>query len=239
MSSHASDFAVSPPAVLIIGLENSRDTTLADRLRAAGCSVHAAADAASGLECAATVQPDVVLLSDGIPDADPLDVCRQIRIRANRSQPLVVLTPMASPAADGSNGTQTLEARVANDEHGIQRLTRVLLALADNAAASETSNDTLSLAGLTIDFGRHLATSDGRDLRLTPTEFRLLWTLARQPGRVFTRQQLTLSSGGTSGRTQVRTIDAHIKSIRQKLGARAELVETVHGVGYRFREQTP
>jgi DNA-binding response OmpR family regulator len=239
MSSHASNITASPPAVLIIGLRDAQDATLANRLRAAGCTVHSATDVPSGLECAASLQPDVVLLSEGLSDADPLDVCRRIRLRASRSQPLVVLTPMPSPPAHLNDAQPTLESRLANDDRGIQRLTRVLRTLAACGTMVENTPEALCVAGLTIDFSRHLATSDGRNLRLTPTELRLLWTLASQPGRVFTRQQLTISSGGVRGRTHARTIDAHVKSIRQKLGPRAELVETVHGVGYRLRERSP
>jgi two-component system phosphate regulon response regulator PhoB len=87
-----------------------------------------------------------------------------------------------------------------------------------------------------MDRRRHSASIDGRPLNLTPTEFRLLWTLASEPGSVFDRQHLsrTCHISGTTGRAA--TIAVHIKAVRGKLGDRSDLIETVHGVGYRFRE---
>jgi DNA-binding response OmpR family regulator len=73
-------------------------------------------------------------------------------------------------------------------------------------------------------------------LSLTPTEFRLLWELVRRPGYVLSRSELTRTCKGSENAVQARTIDAHIKSIRRKLRDRAHLIETVHGVGYRFQE---
>src|SRR5205807_10251221 len=82
---------------------------------------------------------------------------------------------------------------------------------------------------------RHKASPRGRDLDLTPTEFRLLETLVRQPGRAFTRAQLRGGAIGEGAIVLDRTIDVHIKTPRRKLGS-ADFIETVRGVGYRFRE---
>ena len=83
---------------------------------------------------------------------------------------------------------------------------------------------------------RHRAFVEGRELDLTPTEFRLLECLLRQPGRAFSRHQLMDAAIGEGAIVLERTIDVHIKTLRRKLGA-ADLIETVRGVGYRFREQ--
>jgi DNA-binding response OmpR family regulator len=77
---------------------------------------------------------------------------------------------------------------------------------------------------------------DGRTLHLTPTEFKLLWELARRPGEVLTRADLTTLCRGANSAVQARTVDAHIKSIRSKLQEHAQRIETVYGVGYRFQE---
>ncbi len=89
-----------------------------------------------------------------------------------------------------------------------------------------------------IDRVRHRAYASGRELELTPTEFRLLECLLRQPGRAFTRHQLMDAAIGEGAIVLERTIDVHIKTLRRKLGA-ADLIETVRGVGYRFRERRP
>jgi two-component system phosphate regulon response regulator PhoB len=90
---------------------------------------------------------------------------------------------------------------------------------------------------LEIDRINHVVRLDGTELQLTPTEFRLLWTIARQPGRPFSRHELMDICRGEDANALERTIDVHIRSLRQKLGDRAEMVETVRGVGYRFRPE--
>jgi two-component system phosphate regulon response regulator PhoB len=90
--------------------------------------------------------------------------------------------------------------------------------------------------GVRIDRVRHRAFVAGRELELTPTEFRLLECLLRQPGRAFTRHQLMDAAIGEGALVLERTIDVHVKTLRKKLDA-ADLIETVRGVGYRFRER--
>jgi two-component system phosphate regulon response regulator PhoB len=92
--------------------------------------------------------------------------------------------------------------------------------------------------GVRIDRLRHQAYAGGRQLDLTPTEFRLLECLLRQPGRAFTRSQLMEAAIGGGAVVLERTIDVHVKTLRRKLDA-ADLIETVRGVGYRFRESEP
>ncbi len=88
-----------------------------------------------------------------------------------------------------------------------------------------------------IDRHRHRALLEGEELALTPTEFRLLESMLRQPGRAFTRYDLMAAAIGEDAVVLERTIDVHIKSLRKKLGNAADLIETVRGVGYRFREE--
>jgi two-component system phosphate regulon response regulator PhoB len=90
--------------------------------------------------------------------------------------------------------------------------------------------------GVTIDRQRHRAWVDGGEVSLTPTEFRLLEVLLRQPGRAFTRHELMDSAIGEDAIVLERTIDVHIKSLRRKLGDAGDFIETVRGIGYRFRE---
>jgi two-component system phosphate regulon response regulator PhoB len=97
--------------------------------------------------------------------------------------------------------------------------------------------DRVTVQGLEIDRVNHQVKVNGNELLLTPTEFRLLWVLARQPGRPFSRHELMDSSRGEDANALERTIDVHIRSLRQKLDEQADLIETVRGVGYRFRPQ--
>ena len=98
--------------------------------------------------------------------------------------------------------------------------------------------DRVSLHGIEIDRTLHTCRLEGEELALTPTEFRLLWTLIRQPGRPFSRNELMDTSRGEDANSLERTIDVHVRSLRQKLGDKADLVETVRGIGYRFATET-
>src|SRR5207302_6630285 len=105
-------------------------------------------------------------------------------------------------------------------------------------AAVDTS-DIVEHLGVRIDRHRHQAYVAGQELDLTPTEFRLLECLVRQPGRAFARSQLMDAAIGEGAIVLERTIDVHIKTLRKKLGAKQDYIETVRGVGYRFRETAP
>ena len=90
--------------------------------------------------------------------------------------------------------------------------------------------------GLSVDLDAHRAQSDGQEVVLTATEFKLLAELFKSPGRVLTRDQLLNTVWGYEFEGYARTVDTHVRRLRQKLGPHAELVETVRGVGYRFKD---
>ena len=96
-----------------------------------------------------------------------------------------------------------------------------------------------SKLGVIVDRRRHQATAEGKPLELTRSEFRLLDTLIRQPGRVFHRTELIDAALGEDTMVMERTIDVHIRALRRKLADRADVIETVRGVGYRFRDTEP
>jgi two-component system phosphate regulon response regulator PhoB len=120
----------------------------------------------------------------------------------------------------------------------IKPLVQRIKALMRRKQAVDSAGDVISSHGIEIDRTQHRATVDEQELRLTPTEFRLLWSLLRQPGRAFSRQELMEAAMGDDALVLERTIDVHIKSLRQKLGSHAERIETVRGVGYRLREES-
>ena len=103
-------------------------------------------------------------------------------------------------------------------------------------AETVNSASVIEIGGVVVDRHRHRALHDGEELPLTPTEFRLLEVLLRQAGRAFTRHELMDSAIGEDAIVLERTIDVHVKALRKKLGSAADLIETVRGVGYRFRE---
>ena len=114
-----------------------------------------------------------------------------------------------------------------------------LKALRRRRTTEGVSDEVTSKLGVTVDRRRHQAASESKTIQLTRSEFRLLDTLIRQPGRVFHRAELIDAALGEDTMVMERTIDVHIRALRRKLGERAELIETVRGVGYRFRDSEP
>lgn len=227
------------PAILIIGRSTDWRRRLEDRLHRAGCDVMTASNAKQGIDQAVAVGPDVVMLGHNLNDVDSLDICRRIRNRLEPDQaPAFFLAPNGD-STTSERAASTLDestfAPAMSVDHGVE----ILLAGRSDTQpppTTERERDVIRTGPLSLNAGRHHAELDGKDLDLTPTEFRMLWTLLQNPGHVFDRKQLT-EICRIRGRTgQKRTVDVHIKSIRKKLGSRAEFIETVYGVGYRFRE---
>lgn len=117
----------------------------------------------------------------------------------------------------------------------VKPLIERIKALLRRRNAPAEAGDKVSIEGIEIDRTNHIVIRDGSELQLTPTEFRLLWTLARQPGRTFTRNELLDCCRGEDANSMERTIDVHVRALRRKLGDDADLIETVRGVGYRCR----
>jgi DNA-binding response OmpR family regulator len=223
---------MTKPSVLIIGKDGSLRQRLESGLRTAGCRVVTAPDSREAIQRVAEAAPDIVMLGQDLPDADSLEVCRQIRQQLHpRRAPVFLLTPEGE--VDEVLGGR--EAGVDVDGRGwnfVEYGFGALLAWIDAAGGV---HDRVTYGRLELDRRRFTVTVDGRDIKLTATEFRLLWALASEPGKVFDRSQLARACS-TGGRSRVRTVDVHIKAIRDKLAECASVVETVHGVGYRFRE---
>ena len=109
-------------------------------------------------------------------------------------------------------------------------------ALIRRRSTNSTKSEVIVNQGIMLDRRRHIAMAGDEQLELTPNEFNLLDTLIRQPGRAFTRGDLIDSALGDDAIVLERTIDVHVRALRKKLGGYAELIETVRGVGYRFRD---
>jgi two-component system phosphate regulon response regulator PhoB len=223
---------MTTPTVLVVEDEASFVEALSIGLRREGFHVEVAMDGFEALERFDLVKPDLVLLDVMLPRISGIDVCRQLR---KRSQvPIIMVT------AKGAEIDTVVGLEVGADDYVTKPFhTKVLLqrvkALQRRAENRSEPGDVIETQGVRIDRVRHQASIRGRAVDLTPTEFRLLECLLRQPGRAFTRHQLMDAAIGEGSIVLERTIDVHIKTLRRKLDA-PELIETVRGVGYRFRE---
>jgi len=204
---------------------------------------HMVVRAATGEEALADFarrRPHLVVLDLGLPDMAGEDVCR--RIRAASDVPIIMLT-----AKDGEEdlvrGLQLGADDYLTKPFSPRELTARVRALLRRARSEEEPQaDVLERAGgrLVVDSARRRATLDGAPVDLTESEFRLLQTLARFPGRVYTRFELVDKVQGYQYEGYERTIDAHVKNLRRKLGEDARsprLVLTVYGRGYAFSEE--
>ena len=223
---------VNVATILVVDDEPRIVQLVRDYLEHGGFTVLTASDGPSALRTARTGRPDLVVLDLSLPGLDGLDVARSLRregvvpiimltARTEESDKLVGLELGADDYMTKPFSPKELVARV-----------RAVLRRAEGMAAS---SDVIRVgASVELDPSRMEARFDGRRVDLTRSEFQIVSAMARQPGRVFTRAQLLDAVRGVAFESYERAIDAHIKNIRRKIGAR--YVETVFGVGYRFAE---
>ena len=186
-------------------------------------------------------KPDLIVLDLMLPDLDGLEVCRKLKqSEATRSIPIVMVTAKGEEAdvvAGIELGADDYVTKPFSPRVLMARLRNVLRrAGIANEPPPSTDRMTLLAGRLVIDLDRHEVSAEGRKIDLTLTEFGILHYLASRPGFVRTRDQIIGSVHGKHTVLSSRTVDVHITALRRKLGALADCVETVRGVGYRFSE---
>jgi two-component system, OmpR family, phosphate regulon response regulator PhoB len=225
------------PRILIIEDERGLTDVLTYNLNREGYETLVSHDGQEGLRKAQMQIPDLILLDIMLPGIDGLEICRQLRAGKQTSQiPILMLT------AKSEETDQIVGFTVGADDYvtkpfSIKVLMQRIRALKRRTDATPEVGDFIEYGGVTIDKVKHRVTVNGEEMDLTPTEFRVLECMLRQPGRAFTRAQLMDSAIEEGALVLERTIDVHIKSLRRKLGSEQGFIETVRGVGYRFREQ--
>jgi len=224
------------PRILIIEDERGLTDVLNYNLAREGYEVIVAHDGQEGLRKAQMQLPDLILLDLMLPGMDGLEVCRQLRAgELTRAVPILMLTAKAEET-DQVVGFSMGADDYVTKPFSVKVLLQRIKALQRRVDPTSEPGDCIDHLGVRIDRLRHRASVEGRDLSLTPTEFRLLECMLRQPGRAFTRPQLMDAAIGEGAIVLERTIDVHVKTLRRKLGQENEYIETVRGVGYRFRE---
>jgi two-component system phosphate regulon response regulator PhoB len=225
--------------ILIIEDERALVEPLAYNLGREGFEVMTAYDGQDGLRQAQLKLPDLILLDLMLPGTSGLEVCKQLRSGSQtREIPIIMVTAKAEEAdqlvgfAVGADDYVTKPYSVKVLAERIKKELRKRSGRDDSPAGA-----VIACQGVTIDRHRHRALLRDEELILTPTEFRLLEVMLRQAGRAFSRHELMDAAIGEDAVVLERTIDVHIKSLRKKLLDAADLIETVRGVGYRFRER--
>jgi two-component system phosphate regulon response regulator PhoB len=222
--------------ILIIEDERGLTDALTYNLQRDGYETLVAHDGEEGLRKAQTLLPDLILLDLMLPAQRGEDVLRELRAgERTRDIPVIILTAKAEET-DQVVGFSLGADDYVTKPFSIKVLQQRIKALQRRFDGAADSTEVIASSGVRIDRVRHRAFVGERELDLTPTEFRLLESLLRQPGRAFTRHQLVAAAIGEGAVVEERTIDVHIKTLRRKLES-ADLIETVRGVGYRFREE--
>jgi DNA-binding response OmpR family regulator len=224
------------PTVLVVDDEPKIAQLARDYLEHAGFAVLLAGDGNSAVQAASTRQPDLVVLDLGLPGIDGLEVMR--RIRASGSTPIVVLTARDTEL-DKLLGLELGADDYVTKPFSPRELVARVRAVLRRAQRASIPSDRIAVGDLVLDVPRLRTTVAGRSIDLTATEFSILSTMARDPGRVFTRSQLLDAVHGIAIESYERAIDAHVKNIRRKLEpdpARPRYLLTVYGVGYRVAD---
>jgi len=222
--------------ILVVDDEARIVKLVRDYLERAGFDVLAAHDGDMALALARREQPDLIVLDLMLPGVDGLDVCR--RLRQESGVPIIMLTARVEEA-DRIVGLELgADDYVTKPFSPGELVARVRATL--RRANGQMGPSTLLRAGdVELDTASLAATIGGRPLDLTPTEFQLLATLVRQPGRIFSREQLLEAVHGIAFDGYDRSVDSHIKNLRRKIEAdprQPRYIQTVYGMGYRFME---
>ncbi len=217
--------------ILIVDDEEDVVEVVSHFLEEEGYSVHTAYDGEEALE-KATSDIDLILLDIMLPGIDGYEVCKRLRTRVETEMiPIIFLT------AKIEEEDQVKGLMMGGDAYLTKPVSKQIIAAHVKAVLRRSGveeSKTLTVEGLTIYEDEYRASLEGKDLGLTLTEFELVRYLVRHPRKAFTRQQLLETIWKDAMMVTERTVDAHIKNLREKLGAFARHIQTVRGVGYRF-----
>jgi len=192
------------------------------------------------VKLAQEAHPDLVLLDLMLPEMDGFDVCKTLKANSDTADIPIVMLSARGEEADIVTGlelgaddyvTKPFSAKVL-----LARVKSVMRRRAAITSSPADSDDTIERGPLSMDIARHRAYCEGDELELSMTEFDILKFLASRPGWVFTRTRIVKAGKGDDYPVTDRAVDVQVVSIRKKLGSHSDLIETVRGVGYRFRE---
>jgi DNA-binding response OmpR family regulator len=221
--------------ILVVEDEMAISRLVRDYLRHAGFEVTVVGDGESAIASARGARPDLVVLDLGLPGRDGLDVARELR--TGTAVPIVMLT------ARGDETDRIVGLELGADDYVVKPFSPKELVARIRAVLRRASmprgEEVLRVGDVEADVARMRVRVGANPIDLTPTEFQLLVTLLREPGRVFTRGQLLDAVHGVAIESYERAIDAHVKNVRRKIEPdhrKPRYLLTVHGVGYRFAD---
>lgn len=223
--------------ILVVDDEQDAVDLVGFNLKQAGFQVVTAPDGAEALDKVHKHQPDLIVLDVMMPELDGLEVCKLLRRdSATAGIPILMLTAKATEV-DRILGLELGADDYVTKPFSPRELVLRVRKLLARGKPQEMRSERMVFGDLAIDIPRHSVSWKGDSLELTATEFKLLTTLAERRGRVQSRDQLLRDVWGYESMIDTRTVDTHMRRLREKLGAAARHLDTVRGVGYRFVDQ--
>jgi len=225
---------MAKPTILVVDDEEDIQELVTLNLRREGYSVVTCETGEQALRQVAAKAPDAIILDLMLPGIDGLEVCRRLKADPKTQQIAVVMLTAKGEEVDIVTGLELGADDYVTKPFSGKVLVARLRRLLRRHQEVDDENAVVTIHELTIDPTRHEVLVGGKAVVLTLTEFNILHTLARRPGRVFTRYQIVDSIHGSDYLVTDRAVDVQIVSLRKKLGPCAKYVDTVRGVGYRF-----
>ena len=222
-----------PKKILVIDDEPKIVEICQDYLKASGFDVVSAGDGLNGLNVARREKPDLIVLDLMMPGMDGLDVCRSLRRDGNT--PIIMLTARVEESDKLVGLELGADDYITKPFSPRELVARVRVVL--RRTSGDPTSDIIRVGEVSVERTRYEAVLPDKTILLTPTEFEILATLMRQPGRIFSRAQLLTAVHGIAFESYERAIDSHIRNLRRKLetvSGEARYIITVHGVGYKF-----
>lgn len=225
------------PKILVVDDEPEAVELVEFNLKQGGFDVAVAADGAEALKKARGLMPSLIVLDLMLPEVDGLEVCKMLRRDSATSKvPIIMLTAKAAEIdriLGLELGADDYITKPFSPRELVLRVKRIL----QRGQTPDQEQERLKFGDLVIDGPRHLVNWRGKKVDLTATEFKLLMLLAQRRGRVQSRDQLLRDVWDYQSAIDTRTVDTHMRRLREKLGAASKYLDTVRGVGYRFVEE--
>jgi two-component system phosphate regulon response regulator PhoB len=222
--------------ILIVDDEPDIVEVLDFALKQAGFDTVSAGDAATALLRVRESQPDLVILDLMLPDLSGTEVCRQLKTAQKTANTPVIMLTARGEEVDRVVGFELGADDYITKPFSVREVVLRVRAILRRNLPGEPPGPREQLGPVRIDADGHRAFVEGKEVELTALEFKLLATFLARVGRVQTREQLLHDVWQMSGDLQTRTVDTHVKRLREKLGTGRELIETVRGIGYRMSD---
>ena len=222
--------------ILVVDDEPEAVELVEFNLKQAGYDVATADDGAEALKKTRAILPSLILLDVMLPEMDGLEVCKMLRRDpATAAIPIIMLTAKAAEI-DRVLGLELGADDYLTKPFSPREMVLRVKKLLERGRGKAEETETLTFGGLLIDVPRHLVSWRGKKVDLTATEFKLLTILAQRRGRVQSRDHLLRDVWEYNTLVDTRTVDTHMRRLREKLGPASKFLDTVRGVGYRFVE---